>query len=54
MIIIVMGVSGSGKTTAGKALAARLGWDYYEGDDFHPAANVEKMASGLPLTDADA
>lgn len=53
VIVIVMGVSGSGKTTAGKALAARLGWDFYEGDDFHPAANVEKMASGQPLTDAD-
>ena len=48
-----MGVSGSGKTTVGTALAKRLGWLFIEGDDFHPAANVAKMAAGHPLTDAD-
>lgn len=51
MIIVVMGVSGSGKTTVGRSLAERLGVPYAEGDDFHPAANREKMASGRPLTD---
>ena len=51
--VIVMGVSGSGKTTIATALAHRLGWDFAEGDDFHPAANVEKMAHGVPLTDKD-
>lgn len=53
MIIIVMGVSGSGKTTVGRLLAGRLGWPFYDGDDFHPVANVAKMSAGLPLTDAD-
>jgi carbohydrate kinase (thermoresistant glucokinase family) len=48
-----MGVSGAGKTTVGEALARRLGWQFIEGDDFHPASNVEKMAAGHPLTDAD-
>lgn len=48
-----MGVSGSGKTTVGRALAQALGWPFYDGDDFHPAANVSKMAAGLPLDDAD-
>jgi gluconokinase len=52
-VVIVMGVSGSGKTTVGTALAERLGWTFVEGDDFHPASNVEKMASGHPLTDED-
>jgi gluconokinase len=52
-IIIVMGVAGSGKTTIGAMLAARLGWTYAEADDFHPPANVQKMAAGHPLTDAD-
>lgn len=51
--IIVMGVSGSGKTTVGQALAARLGWDFQDADDFHPPENIAKMASGTPLTDAD-
>jgi gluconokinase len=50
---IVMGVSGSGKTTIALELKARLGWEYAEGDDFHPPANVEKMRSGTPLTDED-
>ncbi len=51
--LIVMGVSGSGKTTVGKLLAARLGWDFYDADDFHPPANIAKMAGGIPLNDAD-
>jgi len=53
VILVVMGVSGSGKSTVGAPLAARLGWDFQEGDDLHPAANIEKMAHGQPLTDAD-
>jgi gluconokinase len=52
-VLVVMGVSGSGKSTVGARLAQRLGWDFAEGDDFHPAANVAKMAAGQPLTDAD-
>lgn len=48
-----MGVSGSGKTTVGRKLAAELGWEYFEADDFHPAANIAKMSRGEPLTDAD-
>jgi gluconokinase len=53
MIVVVMGVSGSGKTVVGAALAASLGWLFLDGDDFHPPANVAKMASGTPLVDAD-
>ncbi len=53
MIVIVAGVSGSGKTTVGARLADRLGWRFADADDFHPAANVEKMRAGIPLTDAD-
>ncbi|MCU0546013.1 MAG: gluconokinase [Oscillatoriaceae cyanobacterium Prado104] len=53
MIVIVMGVSGSGKTTAGKLLAQSLHWDFQDADDFHPAANIEKMGRGIPLDDAD-
>jgi len=53
MIVIVMGVSGSGKTTVGKLLAASLNWDFVDADDFHPAANIEKMSRGIPLDDAD-
>jgi gluconokinase len=53
MVVVVMGVSGSGKTTVGKALAERLGWRFEDADDLHPAANVEKMRRGIPLTDAD-
>ena len=53
MIVLMMGVCGSGKTTTGKALAASLGWPFFDGDDFHPESNVAKMAAGQPLTDAD-
>jgi gluconokinase len=52
-VLLVTGVSGSGKTTIGSLLAGRLGWEYAEADAFHPAANIEKMAAGHPLTDAD-
>ncbi|WP_338662867.1 gluconokinase [Pararoseomonas sp. SCSIO 73927] len=52
-VVLVMGVSGAGKTTIARLLAERLGWAYLEGDDLHPAANVAKMASGTPLTDED-
>jgi carbohydrate kinase (thermoresistant glucokinase family) len=52
-VVIVMGVCGSGKTVIGRLLAARLGCDFLDGDDFHPAANVEKMRAGTPLADAD-
>lgn len=52
-IVVVMGVSGSGKTTVATGLAAAMGWAFAEGDDFHPAANVEKMRSGVALTDED-
>jgi carbohydrate kinase (thermoresistant glucokinase family) len=51
--IITVGVSGSGKTTVAEALAKRLGWSFVDGDAYHPAANVEKMRSGTPLTDDD-
>ena len=51
--VIVMGVSGAGKTTVARGIAAATGWIFAEGDDFHPAANVVKMASGHPLTDED-
>jgi gluconokinase len=53
MVIILMGVTGSGKTTIGRGLARELGWPFYDADDFHPAANVEKMSRGVPLDDAD-
>ena len=53
LIIILMGVSGSGKTTIGRLLAQDLGWPFYDGDDFHPQANIDKMRQGIPLTDDD-
>jgi gluconokinase len=52
-IVVVMGVSGSGKTTIAERLAAAEGWPLLEGDSFHPPANVAKMAAGTPLTDDD-
>jgi gluconokinase len=51
--LIVMGVSGSGKSTIGESLAKRLGWPYEDADQFHPASNVAKMSAGHPLTDED-
>jgi gluconokinase len=51
--VLLMGVSGSGKSTVGRELAGRLGWIFEDGDDLHPPANVAKMAAGHPLTDAD-
>ena len=53
MIAVVMGVSGAGKTTIGQALARELGWRFIDADDYHPQANVAKMAAGEPLDDAD-
>ncbi|HLI36640.1 MAG TPA: gluconokinase [Streptosporangiaceae bacterium] len=53
MILIIGGVSGSGKTTVGALLAGRLGWEFADADSFHPAANIAKMRAGIPLTDAD-
>jgi len=53
MILIVAGVSGSGKTTVGSMLAERLHWRFADADDFHPAANIAKMRAGIPLTDGD-
>ena len=53
MTVIIFGVSGAGKTTVGKLLSRQLGWRFVEADDFHPAANIEKMRSGHPLTDGD-
>jgi gluconokinase len=50
---IIMGVSSSGKTTVGKALAARLGWEFYDGDDYHPLVDIEKMTAGVALNDED-
>ena len=53
MIVVVMGVTGAGKTTIGRLLAAQLGWPFADADQFHPQANVEKMSRGITLTDAD-
>ena len=52
-VIVLMGVSGCGKTTTGKRLAKALGWPFRDADEFHPPANIAKMASGQPLDDAD-
>ena len=53
MLVAVMGVTGSGKTTVGSLLAKRLGWEFADADDFHSAENKDKMHRGIPLTDAD-
>jgi gluconokinase len=53
MIVVTMGVCGCGKTSIGQRIASRMGWGFIEGDDLHPAANRDKMASGTPLTDED-
>ncbi|MDJ0571747.1 MAG: gluconokinase, GntK/IdnK-type, partial [Pleurocapsa sp. MO_192.B19] len=53
MFYIIMGVSGSGKSTIGKLLSDRTGWNFYDADDFHPQANIDKMNRGIPLTDSD-
>jgi carbohydrate kinase (thermoresistant glucokinase family) len=52
-VLVIMGVSGSGKSTIAELLARELGWPFRDADEFHPRANVEKMKSGVPLTDAD-
>ena len=51
--VLLMGVAGSGKSTVGRLLAAQLGWEFRDADEFHPAANIAKMSAGVPLTDAD-
>lgn len=53
MVVIIMGVEGTGKTTIGKMLAQKLGWKFYDADDYHPKRNIEKMRSGVPLNDED-
>jgi gluconokinase len=53
MVVIVMGVSGAGKTTVGRALADALGWRFVDADDLHPKDNIVKMAAGVPLVDED-
>jgi len=53
VVILLMGVAGSGKTTVGTLLASELGWRFADADDYHSAANVAKMRNGIPLTDAD-
>jgi carbohydrate kinase (thermoresistant glucokinase family) len=52
-VVVLMGVAGSGKSTVGRALAGRLGWEFVDGDVLHPPANIAKMSAGHPLTDAD-
>lgn len=52
-MVIIMGVAGCGKTTVGERLGEALGWSFLDGDSLHPAANIEKMSAGTPLTDED-
>lgn len=52
-VVVVMGVAGAGKTLVGRRLATRLGYDFLDADSYHPRGNIEKMAAGVPLTDAD-
>lgn len=52
-LLLVAGVSGSGKSTIGSMLASQIGWEFHDGDDYHPPANVEKMRSGTPLNDEE-
>ncbi len=52
-LIVLMGVSGCGKTTVGNLLAGRMGWDFFDADAFHPPGNISKMSSGIPLDDED-
>lgn len=53
MVVILMGVAGSGKTTIGRRLSEELGWKFYDADDFHPPANIDRMSRGLALDDTD-
>lgn len=53
IVVVLMGVAGSGKTTVGRVLATALGWEFRDADDFHPPRNIAKMSRGTPLTDAD-
>jgi gluconokinase len=53
MIVLIMGTTGSGKTTIGRRLATRMGWEFADADDFHSLANIQKMKQAIPLTDAD-
>ena len=53
MIVVLFGVTGSGKTTIGRLFAEEVGWKFYDADEFHPSSNVEKMGLGIPLTDSD-
>ncbi|MDP3090580.1 MAG: gluconokinase, GntK/IdnK-type [Nitrospira sp.] len=52
-VVLIMGVSGAGKTTVGRLLADKLGWTFHDADEFHPSTNIEKMKRGVPLTDED-